>query len=236
MKPVIVLCGGLGKRLRSVISDRPKVLAPIKGKPFLYHLLTFLHQQGVGEVFLSTGYLAEQVDAYINDREWPLSVRTIREEQPLGTGGAILHVLHTTAIDDTFIAMNGDTFFSGALQELLAFHHLHQANASLALAQADNPARFGRVNLKDSRIQAFEEKRADLKGPAWINAGVYALEPIVFAAYSFEHPLSIERDIFPQWVGRGLYGCRFAEARFLDIGTPEDLKRAESVFENRQLD
>ncbi len=234
MIPVIVLCGGLGKRLRSVVSDRPKVMAPVKGKPYLYYLLKSLQQQRVRTVYLSTGYRAGQIESYINKTEWDLSIQSIREEKPLGTGGAILYVLQQTGIEGTFIAMNGDSFVSASIAELLHFHHRHQANASLALVQVGNPARYGSVRLADSEISAFEEKREDLKGPAWINAGIYALEAKRFDGLPVNQPLSIERDIFPQWIGKGLYGCRFANAQFLDIGTPEDLNKAESILHELQ--
>ncbi|MBD3385495.1 NTP transferase domain-containing protein, partial [candidate division KSB1 bacterium] len=234
MIPVIVLCGGLGKRLRSVVSDRPKVMARIGGKPYLHYLLNSLQRQGFRKIYLSTGYRAGQIESYIDKTEWPFSIQSIREETPLGTGGAILHVLRQAGIEGTFIAMNGDSFVSASIAELLQFHQQHQANASLALVQVGNPARYGSVRLEDSEISAFEEKREDLKGPAWINAGIYSLEAKLFDRLPANQPLSIERDIFPQWVGKGLYGCRFADAQFLDIGTPEDLNKAESILHKVQ--
>lgn len=231
---VVVLCGGLGTRLRGVVDDRPKALAPVGGKPFLGHLLDHLRQQGITDVVLSTGYLGDMVAAYAGDgSRWDLHVQCIREPEPLGTGGALRLVVAEVALREPFLALNGDTFFSGSLPHLVAFHHERPgARATLALVQVERGNRYGTVQADPGTgvVEAFLEKQAVAAGPAWINAGAYVLDPVLLTLIPPGRNVSLERDVFPRWIGRGLYACRFPEATFLDIGTPEDYARAADVL------
>lgn len=229
--PAIVLAGGLGTRLRSVLADRPKVLAPVGGAPFLAHLLRHLGAQGVSEVVLATGHLGDQVEAFV-EAEAPetLRVRCVREEEPLGTGGALAFAARSTGVDGPFFALNGDTFFGGRLGALADAHLRAGAAVTMALAHVADASRYGRVMVDAAdRVVGFEEKREGA-GPAWINAGVYVLGPSLVAAIPQGRNVSLERDVFPRWIGRGLYGCCFPDARFLDIGTPDDYARAEQML------
>ena len=231
--PVVILCGGLGTRLRSVVADRPKVMAPVGDEPFLGHLLRHVRRQGGTEVILSTGYLGEMIEAYAGDGSaWDLAVRYAREPAPLGTGGALRFAADTMGLTMPFLAMNGDTFFSGALGRLLAFHQEKpDAGATLALYEVPRADRYGTVQTDTSgAVTAFVEKQAGQAEAAWINAGVYVLEPDLIATIPPEKKVSLEREVFPAWIGRGLYGCRFPEATFLDIGTPEDYACAPAVL------
>ena len=231
MPPAIVLAGGLGTRLRSVVADRPKVLAPVAGEPFLVHLLRQLERSGVGEVVLATGHGGDQVEAFLDRSPWSGGeVRGVREEEPLGTGGALAFALRKAGIDRPFLALNGDTFFGGDLRQL----DQSDAPITLALARVPDARRFGRVALAEGtdpvQITGFEEKGATT-GPAWINAGVYRIYPDALAGIEPDTFVSFERDVMPALVARGeVSAVRFPEAPFLDIGTPEDYDRAADVL------
>jgi len=228
MLPVVILCGGFGTRLRPVVDDRPKVLAPVGGEPFLSHLLRHLRAQGCTDIVLSTGYLGEMIADYAGDgARWDVRVRYAREAEPLGTGGALRLTMEQAAIDGAFLAMNGDTFFSGAVKDLVVFHRERGARATLALVRVPDARRFGTVRTADSgAVEAFVEKQPGRTGAAWINAGVYVLEAASMADIPAGQHVSMERSVFPQWISKGLFGCRFPGAAFLDIGTPDDYARA----------
>lgn len=229
MLPVVILCGGRGSRLQPVTEECPKPLVPVGDRPFLSYVLERLEREDVTEVVLSTGYLAEQVDAFVERSDWNFSLRCIEEEEPLGTGGALRFVAEEAGLD-AFIAINGDTLFEGSIHELLQFHETRpDAAASIALVQTDDPERYGRVRVDEAtgRIRGFDEKQAGVEGTVWINAGVYVLEPVLWRSIEGGTMVSLEREAFPEWVDRGLYGCRFPDANFLDIGTPEDYRKAE---------
>lgn len=231
MLPVVVLCGGLGTRLRPITEECPKPLVPVGEAPFLSHLLEKLQREGGTEVILSTGHLGDQVDAFVEQTSWNLSIRCIREEEPLGTGGALRYVAETASLPSSFLAMNGDTFFSGSLERLVQCHaQKDQPAASIALAQMNQADRYGHVRFDAAtgQITGFAEKQAGGEGAVWINAGVYVLEPALWTSIEKGRKVSLEREVFPEWVERGLYGCPFPDADFLDIGTPEDYRRAES--------
>ena len=227
--PAIVLAGGLGTRLRSVVADRPKVLAPVAGAPFLAHLLRHLGAEGVRDVILSTGHLGEQVEAFV-EAGVPdgMRVRCVREEKPLGTAGAIALSVRSASVDGPFFALNGDTFFGGRLGALAESHT--EAGVTMALVHVEDASRYGRVRLDGDRVADFEEKREGV-GPAYINAGAYVLSPFVVDSIEADTFVSLERDVFPGLVEASqVRVVTFPEAAFLDIGTPADFARAEAVL------
>ncbi len=233
MMPVVVLCGGLATRLHGIGETRPKALAEVSGKAFLHYLLADLKRQGIADVILSTGHLSHMIEEFAGDgSQWGLRLRQVAEPRPLGTGGALRFVTDFLNLDEPIFALNGDTFFSGLLEHLATRHRSRgDAAASIALVKVADASRYGTVNmgLNDDRVRSFSEKSGE-SGPAWINAGAYVLEPSLLASIDLNAKVSIERDVFPQWVGRGLYGCTFPDAAFVDIGTPEDLARAPEML------
>lgn len=232
--PVVVLCGGLGTRLRPVVAEVPKVLAPVAERPFLGYLLDHLRGQGVREVVLSTGYRGDLVRAYAGDgARWGVQVRYAEEPEPLGTGGALRFTAEAVGLHTSFFVMNGDTFFSGSLGRLARFHRERsEAIASMALVRVERPDRYGTVALEPERgrVVGFAEKQLGHEGGGWINAGVYVLEPELIADIPAGRKSSLEGNVFPRWIDQGLYGCPFEGAVFLDIGTPEDYARAPAVL------
>ncbi len=222
----IVLAGGLGTRLKAAVSDRPKVLAPAGGRPFLDYVLSYLASQGMFHAILSVGYLGEQVKAFAGDgRSWGLEIRYSEEQAPLGTGGALR--LASQGLEEPFFALNGDTLFTANLGELWAAHRSRPASATLALLEVEQGWQRGCVILaNDGKIATFDEK-PEGAGPALVNGGIYLLEPQALAAIVPGQPGSIEREVFPQLVAQGrLYGQAQA-AYFADIGTPESLAEFE---------
>jgi NDP-sugar pyrophosphorylase family protein len=223
----IVLAGGLGTRLRAAVSDRPKVLAPAAGRPFLDYGLAYLAGQGLERVILSVGYLADQVKTFAGDgRRWGLEIRYSIEDMPLGTGGALR--LAARGLAGPFFALNGDTLFLVDLGKLWEIHNAARAVATIALLQVAEGRARGCVALGEGgQILAFDEK-PPAAGPALVNGGVYVLEPEALRDSEGARPLSIEREIFPPLAAQGrLYG-QVQTAYFADIGTPQSLAAFEA--------
>lgn len=224
----VILVGGLGTRLRSVVVDRPKVLAEVKGRPFIAYLLDQLAAAGIDRVVLSTGYLGEQVQKLLCDTYRDLDLVYSQELVPLGTAGALRRALPLFNSDPVLV-MNGDSYCHANLQALLDWHVARNAQASLLLTEVPDTHRYGQVwTDKDGLIRRFTEK-SDEGGPGWISAGVYMLSHRVLEAIPEGRTVSLEQEVFPVWIGRGLYGYR-GEGSFLDIGTPEAYAVAPSFF------
>jgi D-glycero-alpha-D-manno-heptose 1-phosphate guanylyltransferase len=229
----VILAGGRGTRLRGVVADRPKVVAPVGGRPFLTHLFDRLDAVGLREVVLCTGYLAQQIVALFGDSYRGLRLGYSREAAPLGTGGAIRLALCQTQSDPVLV-LNGDSYCDVDIRDLWRSHHMHPAVATLTLVEVPDTGRYGRVHLDDGgRVVAFEEK-GGVPGPGWINAGVYLLSRRFLAEIPAARPLSLEQEIFPAWAGRGLYGYPCG-ARLLDIGTPDAYAEADKFFGPREV-
>lgn len=223
-----ILVGGLGTRLRSVVADRPKILAEVRGKPFLTYLLDQLVESGCPNTVLCTGYLGEQVSATFGDSYRNMRLLYSQELSQLGTGGALRLALPLLE-SDCVLAMNGDSFCHTKLSDFWAWHIAQGAEATLLLTHVSDTKRYGRVQVEPSgQVQRFEEK-GDTQGAGWINAGLYLLNRQRLATIPAGKPISLERDIFPMWIDRGLYGYR-SQGRFLDIGTPESYAMANEFF------
>jgi NDP-sugar pyrophosphorylase family protein len=226
--PALILVGGLGTRLRSVLPDRPKALAPVAGRPFLAFLLDQLQAAGVRRVVLCTGYQAHQVEETFGSRYRDLSLAYSREEMPLGTGGALRLALPLLDAEHALV-LNGDSYVDLPLGEFHTWHREHGFAGSLLLTWVEDAARFGTVETDASgRIQAFREKQG-LSRPGWINAGVYLLARAHLEELPAGRPVSLEREAFPAWLAEGLGGYT-RRAAFLDVGTPESLAQAETFL------
>src|SRR4051812_2763939 len=194
----VVLAGGMGTRLRPVVADRPKVLAPVAGRPFLTYLLDQIADAGIQRVVLSTGYLAEQFAEVIGDRYRNIQIAYAHEDQPLGTGGAIRFACGFTDADQLLV-MNGDSYCDADLSEYIDWHLAGRHQVSLMLAKVIDTSRYGSVELEPKgRITGFLEKRPE-GGPGYINAGVYLLRRAMLEHFP-AGPSSIERDVFPVWL------------------------------------
>ncbi|MDA7417775.1 nucleotidyltransferase family protein [Xenophilus arseniciresistens] len=227
MPPAIVLAGGFGTRLRSVVSDVPKPLAPVAGKPFLWWLLRGLEVQGVREVHLCTGYMAEKVAQAFGERYGAMQLHYSVETQPLGTGGAVVQALSGLA-SERFFVLNGDTLANvdlRAMQE--AAQRTPQADAWLCGAQVEDAARYGTLQLDaQQRIVAFEAKGRE--GPGVISAGIYLMRRQALLDAGLPGQFSIEQDFFEARLSQlHLQVAAFA-TDFIDIGVPEDYTLAQT--------
>jgi len=222
---IIILAGGLGTRLRGVLGNLPKSLAPIGNKPFLEYLLRFIVKQGFKDVIITTGYGSEAIKRYFGDGSVVgLRIDYTYEKTLLGTGGAIK--LAETRIDsDDFVVINGDTYLEVNLKEMLRFHRGRGALATMALAYKENTGRYGSVRIdKDNRIIAFIEK-ADEGRSRYINGGIYVFRKDMLGCIPANKAYSLEREVLPALVGRGLYGFP-GDGYFIDIGIPGDYEKA----------
>jgi mannose-1-phosphate guanylyltransferase len=229
LKPstAIILAGGLGTRLRAAVSDRPKVLAPAAGRPFLDYVLAYLAGQGIRQVILSAGYLADQVRSFAGSgKRWGLAVQYAVEETPLGTGGALR--LAARGLAEPFFALNGDTLFVVDLQSLWKTHTAAGAAATIALLPVEAGRERGCVALDSGgKILAFDEKPAGA-GQAVVNGGVYVLEPNALETVPEGQPVSIERELFPRLSAQGRLFGQVQHGYFADIGTPQSLAAFEA--------
>jgi NDP-sugar pyrophosphorylase family protein len=221
-----ILAGGLGTRLRSVVGDQPKVLARVGDRPFLLHLLDQLADAGVKSVVLCTGYKAEAI-ARLGGSYRDMTLKYSREAAPLGTAGALRQARPLDS--NPVLVLNGDSYCAADLGAMVASHCQSRAPASILLTEVSDSSRYGRVETDaDGAVLRFVEKRAG-GGSGWINAGIYVLSQKFLKGLPDGSPLSLEHDVFPVWVGRGLRGYR-SSGPFIDIGTPESYARAAEFF------
>ena len=213
---VIVLCGGLGTRLRSVISDNPKALASIGDAPFLDILLEQIFDQGFERVILAVGYMGEKIiEQYSRD----FRILFSSEESPLGTGGAVMRAMGLVRSEHV-VVMNGDSYCEVDFDALLNEHNKRAPLASFVLAEVENISDFGSIRVEpDGRILSFEEKVPE-KRSGLINAGVYVFSKRVRDYAPARNSFSLENDLFPILIKEYCYG-HVVLGTVLDIGTPE---------------
>lgn len=226
----VILAGGFGTRLASVVSDVPKPMAPVAGKPFLERLLDRLETSGVRRVVLAVGYKSEIIRAHFGSRHARIEVHYSEEREPLGTGGALRLAFESHAIEHAFV-LNGDTWCDADLAALAHAHATARTVATLTLVHAPDASRFGTVEIDaQDRVRGFTEKRANA-GPGLINAGVYALDRAAFDLAPPTARFSLESDVLQPHAASGLFAAYVAkDARFIDIGVPEDYLRAQSLL------
>jgi NDP-sugar pyrophosphorylase family protein len=225
----VVLAGGLGTRLRTVLPDTPKSVAPVEGRPFLFFLLEQLTRVGISPVILCTGHRASQVLSEIGNEYKSVPILYSQEEHPLGTAGALRLAWHNYPETAPWLLMNGDSFVDVDLRALIHSHERSGLAATITAVRVENGQRYGTIEWDEGqRITAFREKSA-APGSLWINGGVYVFERAFLDALPDRVPLSLEVDVFPAWVSRGIHVFA-SEARFIDIGTPESYALAQRFF------
>lgn len=225
IKTAIILAGGLGTRLRSVVSELPKCMAPVAGKPFLFYVIESLINQGVDKINFSVGYKSKTIIDYLNDQYPMLNKQFSIEEEPLGTGGAV-KLACSLVTEKNVLVLNGDTLFKVDINALAGFHNNTGADCTLALKPMQNFDRYGVVTLNNNAsIASFKEKQHYDSG--LINGGVYALNVSSFLSEDLPQKFSFEKDYLEAFVDkRKMYGI-VQYAYFIDIGIPEDYERAE---------
>ena len=225
----IILAGGKGTRLKSVLDDRPKPMAIIGEKPFIEWILLMLRQQGIQRAVICTGHLSETVESYFgNGRNIGMEITFARDPFPLGTGGAVRNALGKTRTKHVLV-LNGDSYLRVNISSFLKTHLSCNARASISLVQVEDSSRYGSVKInKDGRVLAFLEK-SPRKRLGLINAGIYLLERDVVKEIPEGKMISLEREIFPDLIGKGLYGV-LCDGHFIDIGTPESFHAAVNIL------
>lgn len=219
----VILAGGLGTRLRSVVSDRPKCLAPVNGRPFLELQLDALAELGVNRFVLSLGYMAQAVEKAVMPLRNKYALECVIESDPLGTGGAVLKAMVDLDLDEVLVT-NGDTWLDAPLDAMLRQLDLSQGELMrLAAVWVPDRGRYGGLTLRGEQVVGFVSKGAN--GPGPINAGFYRLHRRAFAERESGDAFSLETTVLTQLVAQGALTATAVLGSFIDIGVPEDYRR-----------
>lgn len=225
---VIILCGGLGIRLRDAVGDRPKSMAEISGRPFLDILVDYVARYGFTRFILCTGFKGDLIKRYFENKRGRLIFVVSGEDQPLGTAGAIKNA-ESFIESDMFLVLNGDSLCEIDIEDFIKFHIGKGALISIAVTTMETPVEYGVIRLnRDQKIISFGEK-IPVNGNDLINAGMYVFDKKILKEIPSGQKLSLEYDLFPEVLDKGLYGY-VTEKRLLDIGTPERLVIAKNYF------
>lgn len=223
----IILAGGMGTRLRSVVPDLPKPMAPVAGRPFLAWVLDRLLDAGFESVVLAVGYKHEAISNHFGECHHSLALQYSVEGPPLGTGGAIRLAADQITQYPVFV-LNGDTYLDLDYQVMLAAHQRTRASLSVAVCHVPDVSRYGALELEGDVIQGFQEKGRS--GPGYINAGVYLLSADVVKRIPAGETFSFEQQLLVPQVRELRPRAFLTEGRFIDIGIPEDYDRAQRLF------
>jgi D-glycero-alpha-D-manno-heptose 1-phosphate guanylyltransferase len=229
----IILAGGFGTRLKSVVADKPKVLSPVAGKPFLHFIINFLQQQGITQYIFALGYLHEQVLEYLQENHPHLNHQYTIEEKPLGTGGGIKLAMQK-ATEENVIIVNADTFFEINLQQMMHFHTTFNAHCTIGVKKMENFDRYGTVEIDNqNNIIAFKEKTPTQIG--FINAGYLIFNKSFFLEKTAHLPpvFSYEKDFLEKVLTNATLKAFESNGYFIDIGIPQDYALAQQVFQEK---
>jgi D-glycero-alpha-D-manno-heptose 1-phosphate guanylyltransferase len=228
-REAIILAGGLGTRLQPLVSDRPKPMALVNGKPFLSYLLNYLDKNSFTHVILAVGFKFEIVSNYFGNHFRNIKITYAIEEKPLGTGGAILNSLKFSESEYSFI-LNGDTYFPVSFDEMESIARQNYSDLVVAIRQLDDVSRYGTITLGDSgRVKGFIEKKPE-HHPGLINGGVYFLKNQSILHLPFPGVFSFENDFLMKFFeSKAFHGMVFP-GYFIDIGIPETYQQAQQDF------
>lgn len=225
----VILCGGLGTRLRKEVRDRQKCMAEVVNRPFLDFIIEYLQRCGVERVILCVGYMAEMVKKYYQERVKGCEILFSEEKEPLGTGGAVRNAKFLIQTDP-FLVMNGDSFCPVNLHDFINSHIKKQALASVVAAKADKSSDYGSIIMRrTNRIIDFAEKVKIEKKTNFINAGIYLFNKDIFTFMPNRHKFSLEYDLFPAIVDKKFYGYK-TKMSFIDIGIPKSYQKARKLL------
>ena len=222
----IVLAGGFGTRLRKVVPDLPKPMAPIAGRPFLEILLSILARKGFTRIVLSLGFMADKIISHFGESYAGMRLVYEVELQPLGTGGAIRAALARCESDHVFI-FNGDTYLDLEVNELESLWQ-DRRHPIIVVRKVPDTARFGRVEMSEGRINAFLEK--GMSGAGLINAGCYVLPKDALDDFALGQPFSLETEFFIKYLQRIRFDGFVTHGQFIDIGVPDDYVLAQTLL------
>lgn len=227
----IILCGGLGTRLRETIGDKQKTMAEVKGVPFLHHIVDYLKSEGINTIIFACGYKADDIVKYFGDgKKFGITALYSAEFSPLGTGGAIRNSLKFLNSDDERVfVLNGDTEFKVNLNSLIDNMEEYKTSITIALKETDDHSRYGSIELEEDKessiVKSFDEKKKtdDENNKAkYINGGVYLIKKSLINEVEKDKQISIEKELFPEWIKRKVViGGVVCSESFIDIGTKE---------------
>lgn len=231
----VILAGGQGARIRHLLPDLPKPMAPVAGRPFLDWVVRYWAKQGIGRVVLSTGYLGEKIEAYFQSHPVEgVDLSCVRERGALGTAGGFRHAAVTSGErPEAWLVLNGDSIVLASLGEMSGWLADPGIDGVILGVAVPDAARYGLITQDGAgHLVRFEEKRP---GAGIINAGVYLLRSRLIGAFPGDNPLSFENEVFPALIRReARLRVQVCHAPFLDIGTPESLPLAESFIQQNQ--
>ena len=225
----VILAGGFGTRLSHVVSNVPKPMAPVSGKPFLCYLMDRLVEADVERIVLATGYKHEVIESYFGHSYRGVEVIYSREDTPLFTGGAIVQAARLLRTDN-FVVLNGDTLYDIDFNELTTEHEIKDASITIALRAVADTSRYGAVECaEDERIIAFQEKEASA-GAGVINGGIYVINRSWLLSQDLPTKFSFEKELLQARAGKEEFYGVYLTAYFIDIGVPADYYRAQQEF------
>ncbi len=222
----IILAGGAGTRLRARVSDVPKPMAPVAGRPFLEYLIARLLLAGCRRIVLSVGYLHEKVSDHFGARAGAADIAYAVEDRPLGTGGAIALALRSCDPAEPVLVMNGDSFLDVDLAAFADWYRRSDGEFGMVLRKVDDVSRFGEVRFSGERVTEFIEKGGEARA-GWINAGIYALRAGLFERFQLPDAFSLERDVLGAQLSALDVRAFPVDGYFIDIGIPEEFDRAQ---------
>ena len=227
----MILCGGFGSRLRGVIGETQKAVAEVDGRPFLYIVVERLRTAGFDELIFCTHYQSDQVERALDELGGDVARKAVvlREQEPMGTGGAILNAINVLRLQGDFIALNSDTYVMDAAYRLAR----ESVPPALIVREVEDCARFGAVRLDDSN-SVLEMTEKGVTGPGFISMGIYHLHTDDLVRFPVQQ-CSMEKDIFPQLIENGQLRALRYSGDFVDIGTPQSLASIREMnFNNRR--
>lgn len=230
MFDIIILAGGKGTRLKSLVSDVPKPMAIVNGKPFLYYIFNQIKTINVDNIVLSLGFMSEKIIEYINNENILCQYTT--EDTPLLTGGAIRLAIEKTIQEDILI-LNGDTYFDIDLLSFYKFHKENKNDITIAVKEMFNFDRYGSIQIgNNNSVTGFNEKVFKKKG--LINTGYIFIKNYVINKFQINKPFSFENDLLRLAIEDYKMGALIQSGTFIDIGIPDDYKMAQKLFSNNQ--
>lgn len=230
----ILLCGGLGTRLRPVIGEKQKAMADVKGKPFLHILIDYLKAQGIKEFIFACGYKKEEIEKYFKDgKDFDIKVEYAVEKEPLGTGGAIKNCL--SFIDEEMIyVLNADTLFKIDYKKLYDNMIKNSTDLSIVVKNVDDVVndgknnRYGNIKVKNNLIESFIEKPESKENDTYINGGIYLIKRKLIEKIP-DGKVSLENEMMQLWIKENVkIGACIEDGSFIDIGTPDSYKEINS--------
>lgn len=226
----VILAGGKGTRLKSVVSNVPKPMAPIHDRPFLEYLMDYWINQGISKFILSVGYMKESIISHFGENYKSASIEYSEENQPLGTGGGLIAA--SKKIKETFLLINGDTFFEININSLLHFHTEKNSHWTFSLFSSTHLERYMAMYVsEDGEILSLAPRDFSVKNLS--NGGVYLVEPSVLSNVNYQKGdyMSLEDDLLPYILSSNskVFGLEFKD-NFIDIGLPEDYFKASKIL------